>query len=603
MAEKQQPTWADMIVTAISPALIIGVVGSLVFFLVEVLYAGKYESRLLYTLFFFVVGIVLVARISIQVDSARAAGYGLALAVVSWIALFAFIDYPKGGRMSDFAGLINFVLMAITWWSAHKLTWDCTYIDEKRQASGRGLLAAAGFETRPETKGQTREDELRQEEENATGDDNSLSTRWKRFRERRKKRPHTPGLTVVWYSLAALPIFGLGQSLIPAGEAARRSFSFKLAACYVGCALGLLMTTSFLGLRRYLRQRRLQMPKAMTGAWLGMGAALVLGFVFVGALLPRPYSETPIFGLNRVGSADRKASKHAQLNDSAGKGEGQAGNQTKAGDGKATGKDGKPGGSGKNGKAKQGSGDKKGEQGGGKDKSGKDGEGKDAGDKNDRSDDQAKQDQEKKDAERDEDDKSNDSDRRFPDTKLGNVMEKVASFLKWVVFILLGLLVLAFVFRGALKYLANFMPWARNWLDALSAWWNRLWSKRAGVVEATPAEEKKAYRRPFTSFSNPFADGTADGRSVEELVKYSFAALEAWAGDRNHPRTPDETALEFSSRLSNMFHSLEGEPHKLAVLVVRLAYANGTLPADARETLEHFWDHLTASMPAVHDAE
>lgn len=596
-SDKHRPTWADYIVTAISPALIVGLVGSLVFFLVEILYAGKYEGRLLWTLFFFVAGMVLVSRIAIELDARRAAVYGLVLAGVAWVALLAFIEYPKDSTAAPFAGLINLVLMAVVWWSANKLTWDCTFIDEKRRASGKGILAAAGFEQRPDTRGQARDDDLRDEAEAAKDDHLSLWKRWQRFRERRRNRPHTPGLSVVWFSLAALPIFGLGQSLIPAGDGARRTFSFWLAACYVGSALGLLLTTSFLGLRRYLRQRKLQMPKAMTGAWLGMGAALVLAFILVAALLPRPYSETPIWGLNRLGSKDRQASKNAVVKDSPGKGEGQGGNQTKAGEGNQVGEKGQPDGSGKDGKGKEGSGPKKDQGSGRKDDSGR---GKDdqKGREGSRDGEDQRENQGQSTGEKGEDaNSSGGSDRRFPDTKLGNALEKLVGFLKWVVFILIALIVLAFIFRGALKYLGNFMPWARNWLESLQAWWARLWGRKdAGVVEDVVVVERPR-RRPFSDFSDPFADGTAAGRSAEELVEYTFAALEAWAADRNHPRRPDETALEFASRLSNTFPSLEGEPHRLAILVVRLAYANGTLPKDARDTLEHVWDRLTTAMP------
>ena len=77
-AERESPSVADYVVTAIGPALIMLMVGSLVFFLVEVLYAGKYSDRLLYTFFFFVMAAVLVARISIQYDAGRAAIYGIA---------------------------------------------------------------------------------------------------------------------------------------------------------------------------------------------------------------------------------------------------------------------------------------------------------------------------------------------------------------------------------------------------------------------------------------------------------------------------------------------------------------------------------------------
>ena len=80
---------------------------------------------------------------------------------------------------------------------------------------------------------------------------------------------------VIYFSLAALPLFGLGEALIPAEETGRRQYAFWLMSLYVGCGLGLLLTTCFLGLRRYLRQRRLQMPAAMTGVWLTAGGGLI----------------------------------------------------------------------------------------------------------------------------------------------------------------------------------------------------------------------------------------------------------------------------------------------------------------------------------------
>jgi hypothetical protein len=495
--------------------------------------------------------------------------------------------------MAPFAPFVNLFLMAVVWWCAHKLTWDCTFIDEKRQASGQGILAAAGLENRADTQGQARDRDLRRQEQAPELDPAmSLLKRWKRYREWRKKKPHTPGISVVWFSLAALPIFGLGQSLIPAGESGRRNFTFWLSAIYVASGLGLLLTTSFLGLRRYLRQRKLHMPEAMTGAWLGLGAALVLGFVIVAALLPRPYSETPIWALKRVGSADRDASKNAQRSDSAGKGQGSAGDQTQAGDGKNTGPKGDPGGKGDDGKAKQGSGKKREGEGGGeskKNESGRDGE------KNGE-DQRANQSQSTEERNNNSKDGS-DSERRFPDTKLGNVLEKITTFLKWVIFIVIALVVLAFIFRGVLRHLGQFMPWARNLLDSLHAWWARFWGKKEEVVTDVEIVPSKPRPRPFASFSNPFGNGTGAERPIEELIEYSFAALESWASDRNHPRQQHETPLEFASRLSNTFPGLQGEAQKLAVLVVRLAYANGAMPSDARETLEFFWDHLTSTMP------
>jgi hypothetical protein len=574
---REPPTLADYVVTAISPALIMGLVGSLVFFLAEVLYAGKYEGRLLHTLFCFVFGIVLVARISIVVDATRSMIYGLFLVGAALVALEAFVDYPRDSAASKYSVVINAALMGIVWWCAYKLTWDCTFIDERRESSSRGLLAATGFEQRPQ--GLNRGAHVVAETP-----------------EERAQKPHTPGVTVVYFSLAALPIFGLGQSLIPAEDESRRRFTFWLAAVYVGSAMGLLLTTSFLGLRHYLRQRKLQMPASMTGVWLGLGAALVVGFLIVASILPRPYSETPVMGLDRLVSSDRRASKNAVMRDGAGRGEGRAGEQTTKGDGDATAKGGEPGGKGKTGDAKEGSGSEDGKKGA----SGNSGKGKDArgGGKGDAKDQAASKDAQesggRESADQPKDGTSGqDSYQRFQNSGLGRAVEKLASVLKWVVFIVLALIVLAFIVRGALGRLAEFMPWAKRLLDALAAWWDRLRGRNVVTDMEVVEQQRRARHKPFSAFANPFADGSARGRPVAELVEYSFAALEAWAADNEMPRRGDETALEFAGRLQSAFPALDPEAQRLAGLVTRLAYAAGKLPANAPAALEASLDRMT----------
>src|SRR5437016_5907009 len=106
-ADREPPTLADYAVTAVSPVLIMLMVGSLVFFLVEVLYAGQYSDRLLYTMFFFVFAAVLVARIAIQYDAARATLYGVVLAVVVFLALMSYVEYPPGSVLRSVGWLVN----------------------------------------------------------------------------------------------------------------------------------------------------------------------------------------------------------------------------------------------------------------------------------------------------------------------------------------------------------------------------------------------------------------------------------------------------------------------------------------------------------------
>jgi hypothetical protein len=605
MAPKREPpTAGDAVVTALSPILIIGLVGSLVFFLAEVFYAGKYEHRLLYTLFFFVIGAVLVGRVAVAVDRARAWMYGGILAVVTFIALRVWVEYPPDSAMAPAKDLINAILIAVVWWSSNRLVRDCTFIDDNRPGSGKGLLAAAGWEKRPGV----RPDVVDVEEDERRYDKGMQGwyQRWDQWQKSRSKKPHTPGLTVVYFSLAALPIFGLGQALIPPEDGARRAYTFWLAAVYVGCGLGLLLTTSFLGLRRYLRQRKLRMPATMTATWMGLGAVLIVAFLVVGALLPRPFSETPPWNPTRAITQDRKASDYAMNRDIGGKGEGRAGEQATKGQGDATGKGGEPGAKGKDGEAKKGSGEKEGKNGGGHDKSG----GKSDGEKGD----QAKGDQSKDGKESGREAKGehkqasksgSNAMERFQNTSVGSALSKVADVLKWIVFIALGLIVLFVVFRHGLGFLSNFMPWAKNLLAAIDAWLKGLFGGKERVIEEKPVvvAELVETRVPFTSFSNPFADGTANGRSPEELVRYSFEALEAWAGDRDVPRRPDETALEFASRLGQDFAWLREDARKLALLVARLVYASGNLPANTRDVLDQFWDRLTSGAVVEEEVE
>src|SRR5262245_46036026 len=127
--EKPAPTLADYLAFVLSPVLIVALVASLVFFLIKVLYAGggperefDYTERLQWILFFFVVAAVLIARISMRQEIAgRAWIYGLALGIPTYLGLQWFVGYPEG-LLAAFSWAINLVLIALVWWSAHKLT-------------------------------------------------------------------------------------------------------------------------------------------------------------------------------------------------------------------------------------------------------------------------------------------------------------------------------------------------------------------------------------------------------------------------------------------------------------------------------------------------
>ena len=196
----------------------------------------------------------------------------------------------------------------LVWWSADKLTWDCTLIDESEEDSGEGLLEAVGLDRPGKSRAASKKSHRASRRKSArptTSRDDRTQSWWERFVERRR-RPHAPGVWVVYFSLAALPLFGIGQLFIPAAIWPARQYAFQLLFVYTASGLGLLLTTSFLGLRRYLRQRRQEMPLAMVNLWLGIGGALIAGVMLAACSCRGPIAEYAISELPfRIGSPDQ----------------------------------------------------------------------------------------------------------------------------------------------------------------------------------------------------------------------------------------------------------------------------------------------------------
>ncbi|MCE9524578.1 MAG: hypothetical protein K8R36_00830, partial [Planctomycetales bacterium] len=306
MSSRPPATAADYMVVALSPTLIFFLVGSLCFYLVEVFYQGQYEYRLLFVMAMFVMGIVALSRMAMEEGWAYALLYAVGLAVVVGIALATFIQIR--GPLAPFGLFINWGLMALVWWSAYKLVWDCTLIDESQDSSGAGLLQTMGLDqmdgetSAPDTVGKVSssyvEDEPPRTQSSQNHDalssaeiDNTPEARlfdWFQKLLEPDRRPHAPGKWVIYYSLAALPLFGLGQWFIPVAKLGSRRFAFWMMAIYVASALLLLLNTSFLGLRRYLRQRRLEMPLEMAATWLAVGTVMVAALLIAVYILPSP---------------------------------------------------------------------------------------------------------------------------------------------------------------------------------------------------------------------------------------------------------------------------------------------------------------------------
>lgn len=626
MAKRLYMTGADYLAIAVSPALIMLLVGSLVFFLLEVFYAGEYQARLNYVFGLFVFATVLVARISIEMGSERAAVYSVPLALATFVVLQRFVEHP-----SIFSPLINILLIAVVWWCAHKLTWDCTVIDDDQDASGEGLMQLVGVDDseapQPSAARQT----------NQLLPDEKLPGFWQRMFSM-ESGPHAPGLWVLYFSLAALPIFGIGQGFIPSSDTAGRRWAFMLAFVYVAAGLLLLVTTSFLGFRRYLRQRGVEMSDPMAATWVGVGGVLTAIVVVLAMLLPRPAAEFAVAQPPwQMSSPDGlMPSRYGRGNDGAQGEESSTKAVTKNDEDAPTGSETDP-------DAKDrpaGEASKDGTQSDESSEQGEEGQSSDSGEKSNSQNDQSQSPddgsqsengkpgdentgEEPGDASSENESRSERSENDNGDSPSGdanqrqrmetpeqsnqrqrnviqavkNMVGGIMGLIKWVFYLVLALVVGSLLWR----YRHELIVAARElWRDLKALLARLLGRESAGSPESEEAAAAplKPHKR-FRDFQNPFVTGAYQKVPATELVRYTFEAFEAWAADRGHPRRVDQTPLEFVDTVARDLAEMHAPMRELCQLYGRVAYGSRRVSASDIDTLRQMWEQMDGSTVAL----
>ena len=374
-------------------------------------------------------------------------------------------------------------------------------------------------------------------------------------RKRRAAVPHPPGLWVVFFSLVALPLFGIGQMLLPGDDTVSRQAGFVFLFVYMTAAVGLLLTTSFLGLRRYLRQRYLKMPAGIALGWLKFGAGLAGLVLGAALLLPRP-------GVNDTWQALRyqvdyrlhRASEFAARMSPHGAGRGRpGGKEQKSNDSK----EGKANDS-KEGKATAANGQQPGQN---------------QNDRNEGAQEQAS-----------------------PQAPSGPMPAgRAAGFYRWFRGLLLvgGAVLIGWwlIRRHELIF-----QMARSFIAALAQFFRNLFQLGSRVKETAVKREKQMPRpRPFAAFPSPFLTGRDKLWTGEQLIFYSYEALQAWAVERGIPWQSEQTAREFCLRLGESFPDAAAELNRLSLLYGHAAYGNA-LPAGCDlEPVKKLWRYLTAA--------
>ena len=253
-------TAADYAAIAVAPVLIFLMISSLANFLILMFYRGGFQSRLSWTVLCFTMGIVAVARIAIERDRSYSYGYAAALGLATLLVMTRLVD----------SLVFSVFILVVVGYLADVIVRDCTLIDEDVDASGEGLVDSGHLFLRKQV--QSPADEENEPEAGAA---------------RSKRKTSQPGRTVMYLALGALPLFGLGQFFLR-NDAASWTQAKYLLAFYLFASLSLLVTTSFVGLRRYLRQRKVEMPREVAIAWFSAGLALIAAVLCVAYFSPMP---------------------------------------------------------------------------------------------------------------------------------------------------------------------------------------------------------------------------------------------------------------------------------------------------------------------------
>jgi hypothetical protein len=694
MARRLYKTTADYLAIAVTPALIMALVTSLVFFLLLVFYQGEWQGRLQYIMFLFVFAAVLIARIAIEEGRERAMLFSIALGVAT-----AFVV----SHFSDLSMALNLALLGLIWWCADRLTWDCTVIDEHENASGEGLLQTVGLD-RPSAEPQAAKAAADVEPLGVTSREHPVEekTWWRRAWEHFHK-PRSPGVWVVYFSLAALPIFGFGQKFVSGAE---RETAFRYLFIYVASALALLLATCFLGLRRYLRQRRVEMPDKMAVVWVATGCTLIGALLIVCTILPRRnpvleiaenappisfgspgdlkpsrlgWGEEGIKDDSQSGNAEKTAldngddesSKPQERDSASGHGEssdagqqqnsgkqqgidsqqgdpsqqqggsqgersqsGQPGSQEQQGQSSQGGRQSNQGGQNSQGRdspGNQSQGESRKQQGqgepsqSGSQSQSQGSQGQSSKPQSEQSPDNSSQKkeggQQQRDASKQQQSPQTSShsessssreasnEQSPPQSQPESAPQKAApprqsfnpgslltslfgwlgTFLRlafYVVLVLVGI----WLFR---KYKDDLLAGFRELWSDLRRLWERLLGKKPLESPAAPApQETGPVYRPFSDYPDPFASAAAGRYTPEQLVKYSFQALEAWARERGCPRHPEQTPHEFAQEIGARSAAVSRPARALAELYSRLAYAPGALPPSSVEHIKQLWTAL-----------
>lgn len=365
---------------------------------------------------------------------------------------------------------------------------------------------------------------------------------------------HPPGIWLIYFSATALPLFGIGQTLLPSGDMAARHGALNYLLVYLGAAFGLLLLTSFLGLRRYLRQRYLPMPGRIALGWLQFGGGMAAIVLVLAFLLPRPGVGTAWKTLGyQVDYQLHRASNYAMRFNAHGQGSGRSGEQGQSPNNPADSHS-----------QSQSSQPESGNKPSPNPSKGQGGDQKDGPGQ-----------------------QQNSSPEHGPST-LPQASTHLFHALKFLVILVVVGLIGWWCYRRR-ELLGQIF---QSLLAALNQFFQNLFGNRAG--DQKPAMSSLPAKPPqFSSYQNPFVTGNDRQWPAQQLIVYSYEALKSWAAERGVDTNPKQTPRELCLRLGEKYTDVGSELSQLAMLYGHAAYGTSVPANYNREAVRNLWAYIS----------
>jgi hypothetical protein len=134
---------------------------------------------------------------------------------------------------------------------------------------------------------------------------------------------------------------------------------------------------------------------------------------------------------------------------------------------------------------------------------------------------------------------------------------------------------------------------ARSFFDSLTGFLRDLFKFSGSLKQASfTAQGRQSQPLRFDGFRNPFLSDQHSSWSREQLILYSFEALQAWAAEHGVEPRPDRTAREFCAEVGHQFPEISPELSQLAWLYSHAAYRLSVPGEYDVEPLSRLWRFL-----------